>query len=79
VVDADRRILDFRVVQRGPAAVELALDEGLAGEAAEAARAGLAAALARAGVGEVGIVSRRGLSVPTDRKLRRVERAWREG
>ena len=51
VVDADRRILDFRVVQTGPRRVELSLARELAGDAAAAAAANLAAALAKAGAG----------------------------
>lgn len=79
VVDADRRILDFRVVQTGPRRVELSLARELAGDAAAAAAANLAAALAKAGAGPVDVELRPGIEIPTDRKLRRVRRAWQPG
>jgi putative adenylate-forming enzyme len=75
VVDADRRILDFRVVQVGPQAIELGLDPDLPADAVEAAVA-LGAALRRAGGGEVEVRLTPGLDLPMDRKLRRVRRAW---
>jgi putative adenylate-forming enzyme len=76
VVDADRRILDFRVVQTGPDAIDLQLAHDLPAEAAEAAREALTNALARAGAGPVAIGLTPGLSMPSDRKLRRVRREW---
>lgn len=76
VVDADRRILDFRIVQTGAAEIELALPDVPDGVVA-AAKASLAAALARAGAVGVSIDTRQGIATPYDRKLRRVERAWR--
>lgn len=77
VVDADRRILDFRAVQTGASEIELALDGGLDVEAGEAAAAGLCRALRKAGVGEVMIRLRAGIDLPLDRKLRRVRCDWR--
>jgi putative adenylate-forming enzyme len=76
VVDADRRILDFRVVQIGSDRVQLRLPTGLAGDAVQAARASLAAALVRAGAGPVEIDCLAGIETPMDRKLRRVLRDW---
>jgi putative adenylate-forming enzyme len=76
VVDADRRIQDFRVIQTGAGVIELALDPALATDAASAAAAGLRRALEAAGVGEVAITLKRGWESPMDRKLRRVRRAW---
>jgi len=74
VVDADRRITDFRVVQTGPATVELALAADLPFAAAAAASAALRAALQGAGAGPIEIVMQPGLEIPFDRKLRRVRR-----
>jgi phenylacetate-coenzyme A ligase PaaK-like adenylate-forming protein len=76
VVDADRRIQDFRVIQTGADAVDLVLDAGLAHEAATAAMASLRTALAKAGTGRVDITLKSGWESPMDRKLRRVRRAW---
>ncbi len=76
VVDADRRITDFRVVQTGPRQVELALAPTLPPDAAAAAQASLSRALARAGAEAVEITRVSGLDAPLDRKLRRVRRAW---
>jgi putative adenylate-forming enzyme len=76
IIDADRRIQDFRAVQTGPEEVLLSLAADLPLEAGEAAIAKLQAALGRAGAGEVRITLRSGLDVPFDRKLRRVRRDW---
>jgi len=76
VVDADRRILDFRVVQTGADEIELCLAADLATDAASAAAASLASALRRAGVADADIRLKFGLDMPLDRKLRRVRRAW---
>ncbi|GAB2177050.1 F390 synthetase-related protein [Dongia sp. agr-C8] len=76
VVDADRRIQDFRVIQTGARAVDLVLDRGLAPDAAAAAAASLRTALERAGAAEVDITLKRGWESPMERKLRRVRRAW---
>ncbi|CAN5147556.1 adenylate synthase [soil metagenome] len=72
VVDADRRIDDFRVVQTGEAQIVLTLAEGLPAEAAELARSALTRALSKAGVRPVEIRLEAGIGAPTDRKLRRV-------
>ena len=77
VVDADRRILDFRVVQVGASQVELSLDVELAAEAALAARGALRAALVKAGAASVEVSLKAGLAAPMDSKLRRVRRDWR--
>jgi len=76
VVDADRRIEDFRIVQTGAAEIELALATGLPAEAAQAAAAALGAAVSRAGSGAVEVRLMSGIEVPFDRKLRRVRRDW---
>lgn len=77
VVDADRRIQDYRVVQTGAAQVELRLAADLPDDAASAASVALSAALARAGARDASVSITRGIDVPYERKLRRVERAWR--
>jgi putative adenylate-forming enzyme len=77
VVDADRRILDFRVVQVAADRVELALPSDLPSECAQAAAASLQAALSKAGIGNIAIDLRSGVVAPFDRKLRRVRRDWR--
>ena len=76
VVDADRRIQDFRVIQTGAGAIDLAFDTQLAVEAASAASASLQRALEQAGVGAVDITLKSGWEPPMERKLRRVRRAW---
>jgi putative adenylate-forming enzyme len=76
VVDADRRIQDFRVIQTGAGTIDLALDTGLAPDAAAAASASLRSALKGAGVAEVAITLKSGWESPMDGKLRRVRRAW---
>jgi putative adenylate-forming enzyme len=76
VIDADRRIQDFRVAQVGADRLDLFLADGLAPEAAAAASAALRAALTKAGVARVEIELRSGIDVPLDRKLRRVRREW---
>ncbi|WP_296816613.1 hypothetical protein, partial [Brevundimonas sp.] len=77
VVDADRRITDFRILQTGPGEVEVELDAALAEAAPRVARA-LIEAIVRAG-GEAVVQTRLtpAFGLPTDRKLRRVERLWR--
>ena len=77
VVDADRRIQDFRVIQVGVGQVDLFLDEDLAPEAGAAAAVALSAALTKAGAAPVEVRLAAGLVTPFDRKLRRVRRDWR--
>ena len=76
VVDADRRILDFRVVQRDADLVELSLAANAPAEAMMAASVSLQRALAKAGAAEVRVVENLGVAAPFDRKLRRVRRDW---
>ena len=68
VVDADRRIRDFRVVQTGAAEVVLQVDVAL-----EAAARALRAVFARKGVVVNVVLGGAVIKVPMDRKLRRVE------
>lgn len=77
VVDADRRILDFRVVQTHEDRITLQLSAGMPAESLIAAEAALKAALTRAGAASVRIDPFLGIETPTDRKLRRVRRDWR--
>lgn len=74
VVDADRRIQDFRVVQTGPDRVMLALAPNLAAAAAQAARSALTQALRRAGASSPEVVLCAIAETPLDVKLRRVRR-----
>jgi putative adenylate-forming enzyme len=76
VVDADRRIEDFRVIQTGANTIDLALDPVLAADAALAASASLRTALREAGVVEVVITLKSGWESAMEHKLRRVRRAW---
>lgn len=77
VVDADRRINDFRIVQTGPSRVELTLAADLPNDAARNAAAALKAAVEKIVARDVEISLSTGISVPYDRKLRRVRREWR--
>jgi putative adenylate-forming enzyme len=77
VVDADRTITDFRIVQSGPETVEIALDPALDAEVDDKVRASVTALFARLGIADIAIAVKRGLSLPFDRKLRRVRREWR--
>ena len=73
VIDADRRIDDFRIVQTGAAAIAVAIPPGADAAAVEA---GLTRALARIGA-RAAITVTHGIP-PTDAtKLRRVRRDWR--
>lgn len=75
VVDADRTIDDFRIVQAGPAVITVALPDALSPAVDDKVRAGLAAALARRGlVAEIWVT--RGITIDFSRKLRRVRRDW---
>ncbi len=75
LVDADRRIGDFRLRQTAADRLELTLSDDLPTDAARAAQAALAACLARLGiVASVGLEQAR--LTTSARKLRRVERVW---
>lgn len=76
VVDADRRIMDFRVVQVAADRVEVALPRDMPAEAGQAAAAALRQAFAKIGAIDTVIDLTSGLAAPFDRKLRRVRRAW---
>ena len=76
VVDADRRVTDFRIVQTGAEAVTVQLAVELPPETDAAVTASLGALFDRLGVAP-DITIERGLSVDYDRKLRRVRREWR--
>jgi putative adenylate-forming enzyme len=77
VVDADRRIQDFRLVQTGPDRIALSLAQDLPPDASAAAATALEKALSKAGAPGVVIELKPGIDVPYDRKLRRVRREWR--
>ena len=74
LLDADRGITDFRIVQTGERAITVTLDHGIAAHAPVRA---LEAALARAGA-RARITVDHGLPATDATKLRRVRRDWRE-
>ncbi len=77
VIDADRRIDDFRIVQTGREHITLSLPATLPDDAYAAARANLATTLRQAGVADIQIELRQGIDAPSAQKLRRVRRDWR--
>ncbi len=78
VVDADRAITDFRIVQTAADRISVALDPALPPESDARVIASLAGLFDRAGVVRPEIAVTRGLTVDFDRKLRRVRREWRQ-
>lgn len=78
VVDADRAITDFRIVQTAADRISVALDPILPPESDARVSASLAGLFDRAGVVRPEIAITRGLTVDFDRKLRRVRREWRQ-
>lgn len=77
ILDADRRIDDFRLVQTGQSHIALHLAANLPPEAGRAACVNLAAVLGRAGVTGVEINMINRIEPPTAHKLRRVRCDWR--
>ncbi|HVZ29326.1 MAG TPA: F390 synthetase-related protein [Asticcacaulis sp.] len=76
IVDADRRIDDFRLRQTGPAHLHLTLSDTLPTDAAASARNALQNRLAVFGVTAEIALSQEPLKASA-RKLRRVERQWK--
>jgi putative adenylate-forming enzyme len=76
VVDADRRILDFRIAQTGPSDVRVSLDAALASEVDGAVVASIQRLLDGLGVTGVNVAVARGITADTGVKLRRVRREW---
>jgi phenylacetate-coenzyme A ligase PaaK-like adenylate-forming protein len=76
VVDADRRIEDFRVTQTSADQVEVRLADELGLEVSGLAAAAVLRTLREAGASEVEVIAAIGVSTPYDKKLRRVHRAW---
>jgi putative adenylate-forming enzyme len=76
IVDADRRITDFRLRQTGPAHLHLSLSDTLPVEAATLGRDALSLRLAALGI-EADIELARPPLTTSARKLRRVERQWK--
>lgn len=76
VVDADRRIDEFRVTQTSTAQVEVRLPEELGLEVAGKAAAAVLHTLRQAGAADIDVIAAIGVSTPYDKKLRRVHRAW---
>ena len=79
IIDADRRIDDFRLRQTGPRDVELLLPRGSADTAQQAARLALLSLLNRLDVDADLAVKIEELSATSITKLRRVERRWKPG
>lgn len=75
IVDADPAVTDFRVAQTGPRLLRVDLEDSLSGAAEERVRTQLLARLEEMGLAPE-ITIRRGISVPFDRKLRRVLRQF---
>ncbi len=73
VLDADRRITDFRLLQTSPVRVELQLSPDLPQQASAAAERAVSDLLAQRNTGAALHVVRADLGLQTDRKLRRVE------
>jgi len=78
VVDADRAITDFRIVQTAADRIAVALDPALPPDSDARVTASLGSLFDRAGVVRPAISVTRGLTVDFDRKLRRVRREWRQ-
>lgn len=76
VVDADRRITDFRIVQTGSAAIAVHLDADLPADSDVLVTASLLRLFTRLGVEAPALSFQRGLTLDVDRKLRRVRREW---
>ncbi|MEO7187907.1 MAG: F390 synthetase-related protein, partial [Sphingomicrobium sp.] len=76
VVDADRRIENFRVTQLSEAQVEVRLPEDLGLDMAGKAAAAVLQTLRNAGAADVDVIAAIGVTIPYDKKLRRVHRAW---
>lgn len=76
IVDADRRIDDFRLRQTGPAHLSLVLSDALPPEAAAAARDALQSRLAALGIAADIALCQEPLTTGA-KKLRRVERQWK--
>lgn len=77
VVDADRAITDFRIVQTSADAVRVELDAALPHDSDARVIASLSGLFDRVGIAPPTITVTRGLTLPFDRKLRRVRREWR--
>jgi putative adenylate-forming enzyme len=75
VVDADPAIRDFRIIQTGPAAINVTLEVGSPGASREHVHAALRTVLDRRGL-EAEISIGRGITIDFTRKLRRVARQW---
>ncbi len=75
IVDADPAVSDYRVVQTGPRQLRVNLQADLSEAAEERVRAELVRRLGAMGLAP-DIAIRRGISVPFDRKLRRVLRQF---
>lgn len=76
VVDADRDITDFRIIQLSADAVRVELDAALPSDIDARVIASLGAVFGHVGVAVPAISVSRGITLDFDRKLRRVRREW---
>jgi putative adenylate-forming enzyme len=76
VVDADRRITDYRIIQTDRADVAIHLDPALPPESEDRVRAALLGLFDRLAMPPPALTFRRGLPVDFQVKLRRVRREW---
>jgi putative adenylate-forming enzyme len=76
VVDADRRILDFRIAQTGPSQVRVSLDAALPPDVDEAVVASMRRLCDGLGLAHVQVTVVRGIAPESGVKLRRVRREW---
>lgn len=74
LVDSDRAITEFRIVQTGASAIKVRLPDGQGDQAK--LRAAFAEIAERMALGPLAIEVERGVETPLDTKLRRVMRAW---
>ena len=76
IIDAHPLIRDFRVVQTGASAITVTLAADIADDMDAIVRAKVEERLSPFGISPVTIHFARGLTLPFDRKLRRVRREW---
>jgi putative adenylate-forming enzyme len=76
VIDSDRAIDDFRIVQTGPRSIAVTLSDRPGPAADDAVKAALTTLAEGVGIGAIDITVTRGIAIPFDRKLRRVRREW---
>ena len=76
VVDANPLITDFRIVQRGAQDILITLDESVPLDIDDSVSVRVEQALRKLAIRDISVNLGRGISVPYDKKLRRVRREW---